>query len=57
LYHCCLVSLGHVQTLEYLLDAVGLKVLLVVEPHIWLRGVVIHWDLDAANLRFGVLVI
>ena len=45
------------QALEYLIYAVGDKVLLVMQPYIWLGGVIINWDLDAHNLALGVLVV
>jgi len=57
LHHTRLISLGNMQALEYLIYAVGDKVLLVMQPYIWLGGVIINWDLDAHNLALGVLVV
>ena len=44
-------------SLEYLINAVGLEVFLVVQPDIRLRGIILDRYLDAAHFLLCVLVI
>ena len=57
LYDSCLISLSNMYSLEYLINAVGLEVLLVVQPDIRLRSIVLNRDLDAAYFLLRILMV